>query len=179
MKTRRPQTWLVVAIVSLAAAAAHAAPPEQLAGIVSSVDSDGKKIVVTPTDKGKNVDVTVNEQTVIETSSGKLLPIKELKAGDGVGIVHVGGLASKILVNVKPSELTGHVKSIGVSLKTFVVTETGTTTDFTVAVTADTIITTTDGKKIELKELKKGDGVGISHINSVASKITVNVKPVE
>jgi hypothetical protein len=27
--------------------------------------------------------------------------------------------------------------------------------------------------------LKKGDGVGIAHTNSLASKIVVNVKPVE
>ena len=40
-------------------------------------------------------------------------------------------------------------------------------------------MTTTDHKKIEMKELKKGDGVGISHINSVASKVVVNVKPAD
>lgn len=58
-------------------------------------------------------------------------------------------------------------------------TETGTSTDVTVAITPTTSMVTTQGKKIELKELKKGDGVGISHTNSVASKVIVNVKPVE
>ncbi len=152
---------------------------DQLTGIVSSVDLEAKKIAVTPTGKQLNIDVTVNDQTEIVSSSGKKLELKELKSGDGLGVAHTAGLASKIVVNIKPAELTGHVKSIGATLKTFVVTETGTNTDVTVAINSDTSIATTAGKKIELKELKKGDGVGISHINSVASKVVVNVKPVD
>ncbi len=180
MKSHRPPSWLGVALIVLSAGVpAHAARVDQLAGVVTSIDADNKKLVVTPTAKEKPVDVVVNDQTVIETAGGKTLALKDLKAGDGVGIAHTSGLASKIVVNVKPDELTGHIKSIGTNLKTFVVTETGTTTDVTVAVTTDTSILTTAGKKIELKELKKGDGVGISHINSVATKVVVNVKPVE
>ncbi len=152
---------------------------DQLTGIVSSVELEAKKIVVTPTGKQLNIDVTVNDQTEIVTSSGKKMELKELKTGDGLGVAHTAGLASKIVVNIKPAELTGHVKSINANLKTFVVTETGTNTDVTVAINADTSIATTAGKKIEMKELKKGDGVGISHVNSVASKIVVNVKPVD
>ena len=132
---------------------------------------------MTPTDQEKTVDVTVNDQTVISTTAGKPLQLKDLKPGDGLGIAHTGGVASAIAVNIKPAELTGHVKSVGASLKTFVVTETGTTTDVTVAITANTSFVTTGGKKIDLKELKKGDGVGISHVNSVASKVVVHVKP--
>jgi hypothetical protein len=180
MKDLRPRTWLGVAFfLMMIGFPVHALQAEQLAGVVSSVDLDGKKIVVTPTGKEKPVDVAVNDQTVIQTAGGKSLAFKELKTGDGLGIAHTGGLASRIVVNVKPDELTGHIKSIGANLKTFVVTETGTTTDFTVAVTNDTSIVTTVGKKIEVKELKKGDGVGISHVNSVASKVVVNVKPAE
>ena len=158
---------------------ARATPADQLTGIVSSVDLEAKKIAVTPTGKQLNVDVTVNDQTEIVSSSGKKMELKELKTGDGLGVAHTAGLASKIVVNIKPAELTGHIKSIGANLKTFVVTETGTDTDVTVAINSDTTIATTAGKKIELKELKKGDGVGISHINSVASKVVVNVKPVD
>jgi hypothetical protein len=180
MKIHRPTTWIVVGLLStLCAGATLAVPIEKLAGIVSSVDVGAKKIVVTPTGKDKTVDVLVNDQTVITTEAGKALQLKDLKTGDGLGIAHDSGTASKILVAVKPSELTGHVKSVGANLKTFVVTETGTTTDVTVAVNADTTIVTVDGKKLALKELKKGDGVGISHLNSLASKIVVNVKPAE
>ncbi len=163
----------------IACGTVQAAPFEQLAGIVSSVNLETKKIAVTPTGKQLNIDVTVNDKTEIVTSVGKKLELKELKAGDGLGVAHSAGLASKIVVNVKPAELTGHVKSVGANLKTFVVTETGTNTDITVAITSDTSIATTGGKKIEMKELKKGDGVGISHVNSVASKVVVNVKPVD
>ena len=181
MKTHRPATWLGVAffLSMMIGTSVHAFQVEQLAGVVTSVDIDGKKIVVTPTGKEKPVDVTVNYQTVIQTPNGKTLALKELKTGDGLGIAHTAGLASKIVVNVKPDELTGHIKSIGANLKTFVVTETGTSTDVTVAVSPETSIVTTAGKKLVLKDLKKGDGVGISHVNSVASKVIVNVKPVE
>ncbi len=150
-----------------------------MSGIVKSVDVEAKKIVVTPTGKEKTVDVLVNDKTEMKTESGDSIALKELKEGDGVGIAQKDGVALKIQVAVKPSELTGHVKSVGSSLKSFVVTETGTTTDVTVAINGETSIVTTDGKKLELKELKKGDGVGIAHTNSLASKIVVNVKPVE
>jgi hypothetical protein len=152
---------------------------DKLSGVVQSVDLESKKLVVTPIDKEKPVGVLVDDHTELTTDSGKPINFKSLKAGDGVGIVYKDGLASKILVAVKPSELTGHVKSVGASLKSFVVTETGTTTDITVAITPETSFVTTAGKRLELKELKKGDGVGISHINSVASQVIVNVKPVE
>ena len=180
MNFHRPTTWLVATMsLFLASAPALAQQTEQLAGILSTIDVEGKKLAVMPTGKEKTVDVTVNDQTVIETSAGKGIALKDLKSGDGLGIAHTAGLASKIIVNIKPAELVGHVKSVGANLKTFVVTETGTNTDLTVVITAETSIITTEGKKIELKELKKGDGVGISHLSSVASKVIVNVKPVE
>lgn len=179
MSGLRRASYLALALGILSFAAAHASAAEQLKGIVSSVDTDAKKIVVTPEGKQLTVDLKVDAQTEIVTSAGKKLELKELKAGDGLGAVHTNNLASKIVVNVKPDELTGHVKSVKADLKTFVVTETGTNTDVTVAVNSDTAITTTAGKKLEMKELKKGDGVGISHVNSVASKIVVNVKPAD
>ena len=180
MKIHRPATWLGAGIIlALVGGVVDAFQVEQLAGVVNSVNLEAKKIAVTPTGKDKDVDVVVNDQTVMTTKEGKTLELKDLKPGDGLGIAHTAGVASKILVAVKPSELTGHVKTVGANLKTFVVTETGTTTDVTVAVTPDTTIVSTAGKKLELKELKKGDGVGISHTNSVASKVVVNVKPLD
>jgi hypothetical protein len=180
MTIHRPTFRLAVGFhFAIIAGSAFATTPEQLAGIVSSVDVDGKKIVVTPTGKEQTVDVLVNDQTEITTEAGKTLPLKDLKIGDGLGIAHTSGLATKILVAPKPSELTGHVKSVGANLKTFVVTETGTTIDVTVAIKPETSIVSVQGKKLELKELKKGDGVGISHVNSVASKVLVNVKPAD
>ena len=169
---------LILFVSTMPGANARAIDDEKLAGVVSSINFDSKKIVVTPTGKEKPVDVIVNDKTVIETPAGKSMTLKDLKTGDGLGIALESGVAAKIVVNVKPDELTGHIKSIAANLKTFVVTETGTTTDVTVAVNEETSIATIAGKKIEMKELKKGDGVGISHVNSVASKVVVNVKPV-
>lgn len=169
---------MLALVATLLAVTASSAAAELLAGVVSNVDKDGKKIVLTPTGQEKTVDVLINDQTEIKTEAGKPIALKDLKAGDGLGIALNSGLASKIIVAVKPSELTGHVKSVGGTLKTFVVTETGTTTDVTVAITPDTTIVSVKGEKLELKGLKKGDGVGISHTNSVATKVVVNVKPI-
>ena len=178
MQVLRPATWFgVVIALAISGGSSFALGAEQLAGIVASVDVEAKKIAVAPTDKTTNVDVTINDQTEIATDSGKVLQLKDLKVGDGLGIAHTSGVASKIVVAVKPSELTGHVKSVKADAKTFVVTETGTTTDITVKITTDTSIVTVKGRKLDLKELKKGDGVGISHLNSVATKILVNAKP--
>ncbi len=177
MKVHRPTTCFTACLlVIFSAGLSSANPTEQLAGIVTSVDVEGMKIVVTPTGQEKTTEVTVNDQTEITTEGGNSFLLKDLKAGDGLGIAHTGGVASKIRVAVKPSELTGHVKTVKTDAKTFVVTETGTTTDVTVKITDDTSIVDVKGHKLELKELKKGDGVGLCHFNSVATKVIVNVK---
>jgi hypothetical protein len=178
MKYHRPITGLVaVLVLAVSTSVSFALAPEQLAGIISSVDVEGKKIVVTPTGQETTTEVTVNDHTEIQTQGGNAFTLKELKPGDGLGIALTNGVASKIVVAVKPSELTGHVKTVKSDAKTFVVTETGTTTEVTVAITKDTSIVDVKGNKLELKTLKKGDGVGICHFNSVATKILVNVKP--
>ncbi len=178
MNFHRPATALGICLVLMVSGGfAPARPLEQLAGIVKSIDVDGKKIVVTPTGQETTSDVLVNDQTEILTEAKNPFAFKDLKAGDGVGIVLESGVATKISVAVKPAELTGHVKTVKPEAKSFVVTETGTTTEITVAITKETSIVDVKGKKLELKELKKGDGVGISHFNSVATKILVNVKP--
>jgi hypothetical protein len=176
MRSHRPLAWLVAVLV---AAPAFGAFAEEVSGIVKAVDTDAKKIVVTPTGKVSTVDVVVNAKTELKNEAGESIPLKELKEGDGVGIALKSGVALKINVAVKPSELTGHVKSVASNRKSFVVTETGTSTDVTVAVNGETSIVTTEGKKLEVQELKKGDGVGIAHTNSLASRIIVYVKPAE
>jgi hypothetical protein len=177
MTFHRPATLLGVSLLLMVSAGLSLGQAtEQLSGYVSSVDVEGKKIVVTPKDQDKTTDVLINDQTEIVTQGGNAFLLKDLKAGDGLGIAISNGVASKILVAVKPSELTGHVKAVKSDAKTFVVTETGTTTEVTVAITKETSIVDVKGKKLELKELKKGDGVGICHFNSVATKILVNAK---
>jgi hypothetical protein len=72
--------------------------------------------------------------------------------------------------------LKGHVKSVAANLKTFVVTQLGTNTDLTVQINPQTQIVTTEAKKLDVKELKAGDGVAVSHVGGVASKIVVSVR---
>jgi hypothetical protein len=178
MKFLRPRIWVgLCLLLAISGGDSFAVATDQLAGIVSSVDVDGKKIVVTPTGQEATTEVLVNDQTEITTEGGNPFALKDLKPGDGLGIAHSGGKAVKILVAVKPAELTGHVKSVKTDSSTFVVTETGTTTDITVKIAKETSIVDVKGKKLELKELKKGDGVGLTHYNSVATKVIVNVKP--
>jgi hypothetical protein len=156
----------------------------RLVGTVKSADPNAKRLVLRETgpkeEEGTNQDVTVrvDDQTGIETTDGKAIPLGDLKEGDGVSIARDGDLAQTIEVNVNRDEkLTGHVKSIAADLKTFVVTETGTTKDLTVAVTPQTVIETTEGKTLKIEDLKEGDGVGLTHVGSVAKRIVVAVKP--
>jgi len=155
----------------------------RLVGTVKSVDVDAKKLVLKPTGAtaeawtSQDITVRVDDQTTITAADGKPIKLAAIKVGDSVSIAHAGDLAEGIKVQVKPDQLTGHVKSIGADLKTFVVTETGTTKDVTIAVNDQTNIVTNEGKALPIKELKEGDGVGITHIDSVAKKVVVNVKP--
>jgi hypothetical protein len=156
----------------------------RLLGTVKSADRDAKRLVVRETvsdaEEGTHNDVTVkvDDQTVIETTEGKAIKLGDLKEGDGVSIARDGDLAQKIEVNVnRDQKLTGHVKSIAADLKTFVVTETGTTKDLTVAVTPQTVIETNEGKTLKIEDLKEGDGVGLTHVGGVAKRIMVAVKP--
>jgi Cu/Ag efflux protein CusF len=148
-----------------------------LFGVVTTIDVDGKSLVVTEKGTDREIQVAIKPQTTIETTKGKVSALKDLKTGDGLSITFAGDEARKVLVNVKPAELTAHVKSVAADLNSLIVTEIGSKTDVKVAVTPQTTIVTSEGKTMELKELKKGDGVGIAHEGSVASKIVVNVAP--
>jgi len=155
----------------------------RLVGTVKSVDPDAKTLVIRETvpkgeeRTGKDPILTIDDRTMITTTDGKPIKFVDLKEGDGVSIAHAGDLAQMIEVRVKPDELIGIVKSVGADLKTFVVTRTGTNQNFTVSVNPETVIETSEGKTLKLKELKEGDGVGVAHTSGVALKIVVAVKP--
>jgi hypothetical protein len=151
--------------------------PPELSGRVSAIDLDAKRVVVTPLKGEKDVTVAVDDRTQFVTTDGKSLALKDLKQGDGVGISYGGNVAWQVVIKCKPDELTGHVNSVGPDLKSFVITDVKTNHTISVAVDGDTTIVTTDGKKIPLKDLKKGDGVGIAHRAGLASQVVVDVKP--
>jgi len=152
----------------------HQAP---LFARVNTIDTEGKNLVVTEKETRRKVTVPITERTTIVTSAGKAIELKELKTGDGVAVTYSGPAATRIAVNPKPLELSGHVKEIGADMKSIVVTELGTGNDVRVAVKSGTTIVTGQGKTLNLKDLKVGDGVGIAHEASVASKIVVNAAP--
>lgn len=88
------------ALVALAVAVVPALA-EELSGTIKSVDVDAKKIVVTATEGGRDVEITVNNQTVAENAKGKVLKkfnLKRLKTAGKVDVTHENGVASKIVL---------------------------------------------------------------------------------
>lgn len=148
-------------------------------GVIETIDPDEKTVVIDESGTDRDVKIAILPTTTIETSAGKLQKLKDLKSGDGVSVTYNGEDVVAIRVNVKPPELNGHVKSVAADLKSLVITEIGNKSEVKVAVTPDTTIVTGEGKTMELRDLKKGDGVGIAHKASVASKIVVNPAPAQ
>jgi len=145
-----------------------------LKGVVSSLDLNGQKMVVTETVTNRDIEVVLNPTTRIESGQHEPMAFKDIKTGDGVGIVFSGAAPVDVLVNSKPAELKGHIKSIGADMRSLVVTGLGNHVDVTVALTPNTRIVSASGKTLGVNDLKKGDGVGISHDASVASLVVVN-----
>lgn len=73
----------------------------ELTGTVKSVDVDAKKIVVTPKEGDKDIDVTVNPGTAVENAKGKVMKkfsLERLKVGGTIDVTHENGVASKIVL---------------------------------------------------------------------------------
>lgn len=54
------------------------------------------------------------------------------------------------------AQLTGQVKSVDTDANKLIMTETGTGTDYAIAVNGQTLVLTTAGKPLTLKDLRKG-----------------------
>ena len=99
MQTRR--SWVRILAGGLVALAVLVLPAlaEELLGTVKSVNHDTKKVVVTEKGTLVNVEVTVTDETVIETTKGERVPLGKLKAGSRVHVTHdEDDVASKIVV---------------------------------------------------------------------------------
>jgi len=161
---------------------AHAAKvavnPAALRGLVKSIDLQKRQVVLGEAETDREVNVPLTDRTVIVTTDGKALALKDLKQGDGLAVITDGEAASKLVVRVKPPGLAGQVKSVAGNLRSFVVAELGTGKELTIGINDQTTIMSRDGKPIPMKELKDGDGVGITLGKAgVASEIIVNPKP--
>lgn len=150
--------------------------PAPLAGIVQSIDPDARRLVVRLSETDTERTFMLGDRVAITTDEDEALGVGDLKEGDRVLITREGDLARRIVVLAKLAELVGHVKSIAPDYSSFVLTEMETKTDVTVGVDEDTVIETTEGKRLDIKELKEGDGVGLTHVGSVAKRILVNVR---
>ena len=60
------------------------------------------------------------------------------------------------------AQLTGNVKSVDTDANRLIVKETGTGTEYAIAVTGQTLVVTTAGKPLTLKDLRKGDGLAVT-----------------
>jgi hypothetical protein len=145
-----------------------------LKGVISNIDLNAQKLVVTESETNRDIEVALNPSTRIETGQHKPLALKDIKTGDGTAIIFSGATPVDVAINSKPPELKGHIKSVAGDLRSLVLTELGSGGDITVAVTPETTIVSKSGKSLGMNDLKKGDGVGITHHASVASLIVVN-----
>jgi hypothetical protein len=150
-----------------------------LRGVVNNIDLRERKLIVTEDVTNRDIEVDLIPATRIESTSRDPMALKDIKTGDGISVVFSGAAPVEVMVNSKPPEVKGHIKSIGADMQSIIVTELGTKADLTVAVTSETTIVSTTGKTLRMTNLHKGDGVGIAHHSSIASLIVVspNIKP--
>ena len=90
---------LTTAFVSLALTVGAALAAELL-GTVKSVDTDAKKITVTPKDGGEDVVVTIKDETEWHNKKGKIdnYDLAKLKKGRQIEITHENAVASKVVI---------------------------------------------------------------------------------
>jgi len=148
-----------------------------LRGVVAAVDPDGGTVTVTETGTDRSVTVPVTERTPLRSPGDQPVELKALKTGDGVLVQYDGRGVARILINPKPAEVTAYIKSVGPDMRSLLVTEVGTNAEYKVFVTPKTEVVNGQGKALAMKDLHPGDGVGIAHNKSVASKIVVSPTP--
>jgi Cu/Ag efflux protein CusF len=90
---------VTTACVALALTVGTALAAELLA-TVKSVDTDAKKITVTPKDGGDDVVVTIKDDTEWHNKKGKIdnFDLAKIKKGYELEIVHENAVASKVTI---------------------------------------------------------------------------------
>jgi len=148
-----------------------------LRGVVSAVTLGSSSITVTESGTNRSVTVPVTAQTPILSAGGQPVALKSLSPGDGVLVRYNNQGVARVIITPKPDELTAYIKSVGADMRSLVVNEVGTDAEYKVIVTPQTELVNSQGKALGMKDLHSGDGVGISHTRSVASKIVVAPTP--
>jgi len=150
---------------------------DSLSGIVQSVDVDGKKATILDQQTSQDVNVGFNDRTEIVTSDGKPLQLSDLKRGDGVGLTHAGGLASRVVV--RQAGLKGVVSSINLKDQKLMVIEDVTHREIEVELNPRTRIETPKRQSLALKEIKTGDGIDVLYSGAAPVTVRINSKPPE
>ena len=98
--TRRKFTLAVTTLFMTLALTVGSALAAELLGTVKSVDTDAKKITVTPKDGGDDVVVTIKDDTEFHNKKGKIdnYTLAKVKKGFELEITHENAVASKVLI---------------------------------------------------------------------------------
>jgi len=78
--------------------------PAELTAYIKSVGPDKRSLLVSEVGTNAVYKVVVNPETEVVNAEGTSLAMKDLHAGDGVGIAYNQGVASKIVVAPKPAK---------------------------------------------------------------------------
>ncbi len=100
MQTRRKFMLAATTVCVALALTVGTAIAAELLGTVKSVDTDAKKVTVTPKDGGDDVVVTIKEDTEWHNKKGKIdnYDLSKLKKGAQVEITHENAVASKVVI---------------------------------------------------------------------------------
>jgi Cu/Ag efflux protein CusF len=101
MQTRRKFMLAVTTTCVALALTVGTALAAELLATVKSVDTDAKKITVTPKDGGDDVIVTIKEDTEWVSPKGEKIEkydLTKLKKGRQVEITHENAVASKVIL---------------------------------------------------------------------------------
>jgi len=77
--------------------------PAEVTAHIKSVGADLRSLLVTEVGTHADYKVTVTPQTEVVNSKGQTLEMKDLHSGDGVGIAHKDGVATRIVVAPTPA----------------------------------------------------------------------------
>ena len=100
LSTRRKFLLNVTTMCVALALTVGTALAAELLGTVKSVDTDAKKVTITPKEGGDDVVVTIKDDTEFHNKKGKMenYDLAKLKKGFEVEVTHENAVASKVLI---------------------------------------------------------------------------------
>jgi hypothetical protein len=146
-----------------------------LVGFIKSVDLATHTLVVLQQGTDRPIAVALDPQAPITSRAGDPLAGEDLKPGGGVAVVLNGPGAAKVVLS--PPPLRGFEKSINLDKQTLTLNQLDGEREITVPLADQASILSVEGKSLALKDLKPGDGLAVTMVGDIASRIDVSVKP--